>query len=124
MNEAIKYIQDTYQWALDKGYIHNKSQFALAVGTSYATLTQLISGNLQPRLNGSRVAKRVKIWRESVQQKAKPNQQLRWEAAKDAMCAMIEAGTVRGIFPDPEEVCGMAVLYADNLIKQLGGAEK
>lgn len=133
MNEAIKYIQDTYRWATENELVHNKSQFALAVGTNYSAMTQFLRGNVeQPRLDGSRVAKRVKIWRESVEQKAQmkhttlpPDLMLfRREAAKDAMRSMINACSKDGIFPDPEEVCGMAVLYADNLIKQLGGAEK
>lgn len=45
----------------------------------------------------------------------------RREVAKDTLCSMVSAYTVdnANVFPDPEEVCGMAVLYADELIKQL-----
>lgn len=46
-------------------------------------------------------------------------QAFRAEAAKDAMCAMINSCSTDGIFPDPDEVSGMAVLYADNLIAKL-----
>lgn len=46
-------------------------------------------------------------------------QTFRAEAAKDAMCAMINSCSTDGIFPDPDEVSGMAVLYADNLIAKL-----
>ena len=43
----------------------------------------------------------------------------RAETARQAMLKMIEVGTENGIYPDPDEVCGMAVLYADNLMKKL-----
>ena len=46
-------------------------------------------------------------------------EKFRREAAKDAMCAMINSCSTDGIFPDPDEVSGMAVLYADNLIAKL-----
>ena len=48
----------------------------------------------------------------------------RREAAKDAMCAMITADTNDGIYSDPDEVCGMALLYADKLIDLLREGEE
>lgn len=72
MYNAIKFIQDTYQWAKENGYANNKSQFALLVGTNYNTMTQFLRGDpKQPRLDGSRTAYRVKLWRESVENKEK-----------------------------------------------------
>lgn len=43
----------------------------------------------------------------------------RREAAKDAMCAMIKEFTEKDLYPDPDEICCMAICYADELIKQL-----
>ena len=43
----------------------------------------------------------------------------RREAAKDAMCAMITATATDSIHPDPDEICCMALCYADELIKQM-----
>ena len=48
----------------------------------------------------------------------------RREAAKDAMCAMITADTNDGIYSDPDEVAGMALLYADKLIDLLREGEE
>jgi len=43
----------------------------------------------------------------------------RREAAKDAMLKMIMRDFDTAVYPDPQEICGMAVLYADELIKKL-----
>ena len=48
----------------------------------------------------------------------------RLEVARDALAAIINAGTYNknskySIFPDPDEICSMAILYADVLIKEL-----
>ena len=54
----------------------------------------------------------------------------RLEVAKEALAAMISAGTTCfshvgkveskcAVYPDPDEICSMAVLYADVLIKEL-----
>lgn len=48
----------------------------------------------------------------------------RREAAKGALNAIVNSSSGDGIFPDPEEVCGMAVLYADELIGQLKKEQK
>lgn len=50
----------------------------------------------------------------------------RREVAKDTLRSMVAAYTIdsANIFPDPEEVCGMAVMYADELIKQLKKGSK
>ena len=45
-------------------------------------------------------------------------QAFRAEAAKAAMVACLKE-EADGAYPDPEEVCGMAVLYADELIRLL-----
>ena len=42
----------------------------------------------------------------------------RAEAAKAAMAACLKE-EADGAYPDPEEICGMAVLYADELIRLL-----
>ena len=47
----------------------------------------------------------------------------RREAAKGAMCAMIQASTDE-CYPDPNEICCMAIEYADELIKQLKEEKK
>lgn len=43
----------------------------------------------------------------------------RREAAKAAMLKMLMCDFDTDAYPDPQEICGMAVLYADELIKQL-----
>ena len=43
----------------------------------------------------------------------------RREAAKEAMLKMLMSDFDTDAYPDPQEICGMAVLYADELIKQL-----
>jgi hypothetical protein len=45
----------------------------------------------------------------------------RREAAKEAMLKMLMCDFDTDAYPDPQEICGMAVLYADELIKQLQG---
>ena len=42
----------------------------------------------------------------------------RRKTANNAMCAIITANP-DGVYPDPEEIAEMAILYADELIKQL-----
>ena len=48
----------------------------------------------------------------------------RKEAAKDALSAMLKGLTDHDLYADPEELCGMAVCYADELIKQLNEDKK
>lgn len=43
----------------------------------------------------------------------------RREAAKEAMLKMLMRDFDADAYPDPQEICGMAVLYADELIKNL-----
>ena len=43
----------------------------------------------------------------------------RCEVAKQCLPALIQPLVDDGIFPDPEEVAGMAIVYADELIKEL-----
>ena len=43
----------------------------------------------------------------------------RRDAAKAAMLKMLMRDFDTDVYPDPQEICGMAVLYADELIKQL-----
>lgn len=119
MNNAIKFIQDTYQWAKENGYANNKSQFALLVGTNYSTLTQFLRGDpKQPRLDGSRTAYRVKLWRESVENKeVQPKvvdssqdwEIFRREAALRIYCSQTHRSAVG------------AIAEADELIKKLQG---
>ena len=45
----------------------------------------------------------------------------RREVAKAAMLKMLMCDFDTDAYPDPQEICGMAVLYADELIKQLQG---
>jgi hypothetical protein len=45
----------------------------------------------------------------------------RREAAKAAMLKMLMCDFNTDAFPDPQEICGMAVLYADELIEKLQG---
>lgn len=48
----------------------------------------------------------------------------RREAAKDAMCKMIGMGRDDGYKYSPEEVARYAIVYADELIKQLREEQK
>lgn len=43
----------------------------------------------------------------------------RREAAKEAMLKMLMRDFDTDAYPDPQEICGMAVLYADELIAKL-----
>ena len=40
------------------------------------------------------------------------------------MSAIITSSGENSLYPDPEEVCGMAILYADELIKQIKEEER
>ena len=43
----------------------------------------------------------------------------RAETARLVMLKMLEGCATNESYPDPDEVCGMAVLYADTLIENL-----
>jgi len=60
------------------------------------------------------------IWEQGYRAAEKDQtERFRREAAKDAMCAMIKEFTEKDLYPDPDEICCMALCYADELIKQL-----
>lgn len=122
MTNAIEYIQDTYKWATEKGIVHNKSQFALAVGTSYNTMTQFLRGDpKQPRLDGSRTAYRVKIWRESVENNKKIQEHPKCQESSQDWEIFRREAALRIYCSQTHRSAVGAIAEADELIKKLQG---
>lgn len=128
MTEYQQYIVDTYEWARKAGLVSKKQEFAEKIGTNYTALTSLMKGSA--RFVGTRTYEKVKRWRKQIEnstaetQKKKCDKDFNWaefriETAKMFAAIMIKEGTVKGLWPDPEEISFNAVNYVDRLIEEL-----
>ena len=118
-----KYIEDSFNWAKYKGFCKTKAEFAKIIGVNQCS----VSSTKNSKYSGRNTAMKIASWRESVEGKFAPRigeqtTDIDWKAYHREAAKVILASLVvseNGIYPDPEEVAGLAIVYADELVKQL-----
>lgn len=118
-----KYIEDSYNWARYKGLCKTKTEFARLVGVCPST----VSAANQKRYTGKNTARRIEAWRKTIEgpeYERIHDSEFNWvsfrrEAAKVFASRLIGMGRDDGYKYSPAEVVGYAIVYADELVKQL-----
>lgn len=121
MDDYRKQIQDIYGWALGKGLVKNKKQFADAIEVNYCSLVSLFNGSA--RNSGKTTSKQAKVWKAKISQtlaKDDTSLEIRYNTAKDILCALIRKGEVGTSY---ESMVEKSVELTNMLITELNKTE-
>lgn len=127
MNQYQEYIASVYKKAIDKRIVYNQKQFAKELGIDGTTLCRILKGD--PRFPGKVSARSAKFWADAHGFETDEVETEREKAQMDKLKVGLASGFIRSmlrrpgwegeIYPDPQEIVGMAILYAEELIKQV-----
>lgn len=123
MNQHQEYVAYVFKQAFAKGLVKNRTEFARELNVAPSTISHIINGD--KKWVGKTVERNAKLWADAHGIEPDEAETEREKAEMKKLKVDLASGFIRamlpkeGIYPDPEEIVGMAVLYAEELLKQV-----